>query len=532
MPMTTDPDHDPHVGQLVGNYRVGKLIGKGGMGAVYLATHQTIGKQVALKVLLPDLTARADISARFIQEAISAAHVRGPNGRTHRNVVEPVDTGTLPDGQHFIMVEYLDGCDLEQYTEARGGRLAEDEVLAIGFQTCAALHAAHTAKDPHTQQLSPIVHRDLKLANLFITRDDTGRQLVKLLDFGIAKVAGAVRATGIQTGAGTVMGSPAYMAPEQVRAPLSVDARADVYAFGVVLYQLLTGRLPHVADNAMGYVLAKQEQTPPPISALAPGVSRLWDVIVMRCLTWEPAHRYSSIRQIVNDLVEGTQGLPGIPDAATILSAAWPTFWTDAGPGDETTRAAVPSMHTTGNRSHATGGTLAAAAGSRSSTTAPRRRTGLAIAGVGVLVVGAGLVALVATSGDDHRSSPASSSPATNSTTTPGAAAASSATAPTPSPASSSTPAPPPAVTAPSSTATPASSDATAAPTTNAGTPDASSSPATTTASSDATAAPATSETTSTRPTTTRTKPTRPRSSPATSPATTKKKAGDIGRID
>lgn len=517
MPMQTDPDYDPLVGQLVGNYRVGKLIGKGGMGAVYLATHQTIGKQVALKVLLPDLTARADISARFIQEAISAAHVRGPNGRTHRNVVEPVDTGTLPNGQHFIMVEYLDGCDLEQYVNAIGGRLAEDEVLAIAFQTCAALHAAHTAKDPHTQQLAPIVHRDLKLANLFMTRDDTGRQLVKLLDFGIAKVAGAVRATGIQTGAGTVMGSPAYMAPEQVRAPLSVDARADVYAFGVVLYQLLTGRLPHVADNAMGYVLAKQEQTPPPINALAPGVSRLWDVIVARCLTWEPAHRYSSVRLIVHDLVEGTQGLPGIPDAAAILSAAWPTFWTDSGPNDETTRAAVPSMHTTGNRSHATGGTLAAAAGSRSSTTAPRRRTGLAIAGAGVLLVGAGLVALVATRGDDRRSSPpASNSPATapSSTTTP-ETAASSATAPTPSPASS------------DSAATPTTTGA-ATPATDASSSTATAAPSTPPSSSAATSA------TSTRPatTTTHAKPTRPRSKPATSTTSTKKKAGDIGRID
>jgi serine/threonine-protein kinase len=524
MPMTTDPDHDPLVGQLVGNYRVVKLIGKGGMGAVYLATHQTIGKQVALKVLLPELTARADISARFVQEAISAAHVRGPNGRTHRNVVEPVDTGTLPDGQHYIMVEYLDGCDLEQYVTARGGRLAEDEVLAIAFQTCAALHAAHTARDPHSphsRQLAPIVHRDLKLANLFMTRDDTGRQLVKLLDFGIAKVAGAVRATGIQTGAGQVMGSPAYMAPEQVRAPLSVDARADIYALGVVLYQLLTGRLPHVADNAMGYVLAKQEQTPPPISALAPGVSRLWDVIVARCLTWEAAHRYGSVRLIVNDLVEGTQGLPGIPDAAAILSAAWPTFWTDASPNDETTRAAMPAAHAPPPQwpsgIHATGGTLAAAAGARSSTTAPRRRTGLAIAGVGVLLVGAGLAALVATRGDERRGSPATSP--------------SSATAPAP-PASSSTatPASTSTETATSATPTPTTTDAAPPPAT-----DASSSPTTAAPSAETTSAETTTPATSTRPatTTTRMKPTRSRSKPA-KPATPtpKKKAGDIGRID
>ncbi len=441
----TNPDHDPLIGQVAGSYRVEKLIGKGGMGAVYLATHQTLGRRVAFKVLLPEHTARADISARFVQEAVSASHVLGPNGKTHRNVAEPVDTGTLPDGRHFIMVEYLEGCDLETYAAQRG-RLAEDEVLAFTVQTCAALYAAHVATDPKTRRPTPIVHRDLKPANLFLTRDDTGRPLVKLLDFGIAKVASAMRGTGIQTGAGLVMGSPAYMAPEQARAPLSVDARADLYALGVVIYQLITARLPHIADNPMGFILAKQEQTPPPIVSLAPDVARVWDVVVAKLLAWEPADRYPDARAVVRDLVDGTQGLPGVAGGAEILAATWPTFHTDAD------TAPVPSGYTTPTPRPPS--TLSAAAAARSASSSARPRRGwLAAALIATAAAGIAIGIVVARSGSS--SAPESSSPAPPpAVAAPAPGAPSPATPPPPHGSSSATPPPAPARSTPGTTPT------------------------------------------------------------------------------
>ncbi len=396
--LITQPEHDSLIGAHVGSYVVDRMIGRGGMGAVYLATHATLRRRVALKVLLPEFTARADITARFVQEAMASAHVVGPNGKTHRNVVESIDTGTLPDGRHWIMVEFLEGRDLERYTDDLGGRLAEDEVLGIVAQTCAALHAAHTAKDPHTGRPAPIVHRDLKPANLFMTRDDTGRSLVKLLDFGIAKVAGAMKATNIVTGGGVIMGSPAYMAPEQARTPLAVDARADLYALGVMIYQLLTGRLPHQADNAMAAILAKQEQTPPTIQSIMPGIAPIWDRVVTRCLEWDPAKRYGSARAIVADLMDGAKAdparglvaLPGVEGGAEIVMAAWPAYLQEAGAADETTRAdsAISRWATPTPAPPLARGTAAGAAGGGPTHATSRRNVGLVVGGVVLLAAG------------------------------------------------------------------------------------------------------------------------------------------------
>jgi len=450
--LITQPEHDSLIGAHVGSYVVDRMIGRGGMGAVYLATHATLRRRVALKVLLPEFTARADITARFVQEAMASAHVVGPNGKTHRNVVESIDTGTLPDGRHWIMVEFLEGRDLERYTDDLGGRLAEDEVLGIVAQTCAALHAAHTAKDPHTGRPAPIVHRDLKPANLFMTRDDTGRSLVKLLDFGIAKVAGAMKATNIVTGGGVIMGSPAYMAPEQARTPLAVDARADLYALGVMIYQLLTGRLPHQADNAMAAILAKQEQTPPTIQSIMPGIAPIWDRVIARCLEWDPAKRYGSARAIVADLMDGAKAdparglvaLPGVEGGAEIVMAAWPAYLQEAGAADETTRAdsAISRWATPTPAPPLARGTAATAGGSPTRA-AGRRNVGLIVGGV--VLLAAGIAVGVLMSGGSSR--PAAAKPAE-----PAGAPAPAVAAPSPPPAVVTPPAtavPPPAVVAP-----------------------------------------------------------------------------------
>lgn len=435
------PERDPLLGAQVGSYVVEKLIGKGGMGAVYRATHQTLRRRVALKVLLPEFTARADFTARFLQEAMAASHVLGPNGRTHRNVVEPIDTGTLPSGAHWIMVEFLEGRDLEQYTADRGGRLVEDEAFTFIVQACAALHAAHTARDPQTGLPSPIIHRDLKPANLFVTTDDTGRQLLKLLDFGIAKVAGAaMRVTNVVTGGSAVMGTPSYMAPEQARAPLTVDARADLYALGVIIYQLISGRLPHESDNLAGAILAKFEQTPPPLASLVPDLSPIWDVVVRRLLQWDPAKRHASAHAVVADLVHGADGIPGIVDGAAVVAQAWPAYLTETGHADATTRVASPlSRHAT--PAPPPPSTLGSAAGSpATAATGPRSRLGLAVVGA-VLVIGGVVVGVIVTSGSGSRSTAAISTPARSTvTTSPDAGSSSTVTTPATTTSASSPP--------------------------------------------------------------------------------------------
>ena len=188
-------------------YRVERLLGQGGMGAVYEARHTVVAKlRVAIKVLLAEYTHHQVVSARFVQEAIAAG------GIDHPNIVKVHAISTLPDGRHYIELEFLEGRDLEAYVDDRGGRIGEQDALTIFLQTCRGLNEAH---------LAGVVHRDLKPPNIFITSDPNNDILVKLLDFGIAKI----RTAGVQapnahlTGAESVMGTPAYMAPEQALAP-------------------------------------------------------------------------------------------------------------------------------------------------------------------------------------------------------------------------------------------------------------------------------------------------------------------------
>jgi serine/threonine-protein kinase len=292
----TEPDHDPLVGQVVGSYRVEKLIGKGGMGAVYRASHQTIRKRVALKVLLPEFTSRADISARFIQEAMSASHVVGLDGNTHRTSSSPSTPARCPMvGSSFLSSTWR--ASISRRTSRRGGRLAEMD--PSGSSSRPAPRRCRTQREGSRTAGSRRSYRDIKPPNQSITRDDLGRP-VKLLDFGIAKVASAMRETG--TGAGTMMGSPAYMARVCFAALRRWPCRHLRAWCGD--YRLLTGRLLHNADNARGFILAKQEQQVILIVGFVPDVA-VCGMVVARCLTWEPDNRYRNVRMLVGDLVDG-----------------------------------------------------------------------------------------------------------------------------------------------------------------------------------------------------------------------------------
>ena len=262
-------------GDIVDDYRIERTIGFGGMGTVYAAVHHVIDKRVAIKVLRRDLCADPEAVARFVQEA------RAVNRIGHRNIVDVFGFGVTDDGRSYLIMELLTGETLSDRI-ARGG-IAVAEVCDLLVPITHALEGAHACG---------IVHRDLKPDNVFLaaTGDDV---IVKLLDFGIAKLlvgAGPIR----QTLPGTTVGTPAYIAPEQARGR-AVDGSADVYALGVIAFELLTGQLPFDADNGFD-VMVQHDTSPPPVpSALVP-LPKEADVLVREMLDKTASQRPSLAR--------------------------------------------------------------------------------------------------------------------------------------------------------------------------------------------------------------------------------------------
>jgi serine/threonine-protein kinase len=288
-----NPSADPLIGQTVDSrYEVVSVIGEGGMGTVYEVRHVTLGRRFALKVLRRDL-ADAEHTARFIQEAKAAAAIGHPNivavSDFGEIVVGPAGSAAVP---YFVM-EYLTGISLASLLRAEK-TLDPARAAEILLQCASGLAAAHAAG---------VIHRDLKPDNIFLTR--TGdREFVKLLDFGVAKMAGAGRLTR----AGMVFGTPHYMSPEQA-AGQSVDHRADIYALGVILYECFAGRVPFEADTYMGVLTKHMFATPEPIERVVPDPAKLGALapIAMRCLAKNPHDRYPSMAEVVA-AIEGAVG--------------------------------------------------------------------------------------------------------------------------------------------------------------------------------------------------------------------------------
>ena len=225
---------DPYIGTTFDHrYKIQKLLGEGGMGFVYLARHKVIDKKVAVKVLRADLAKDREILDRFLQEAKAASSI----GNAH--IVDISDFGDLPDGSTYFVMEFLEGVALTEVADS-GTRLPVERICHIGMQLCDGLSAAHERG---------IVHRDLKPDNIFLLERGSDHDFVKILDFGIAKVSG--NANTKLTKAGAVFGTPHYMSPEQA-AGAPVDHRTDIYALGVILYEMVSGQLPFNADNFMG----------------------------------------------------------------------------------------------------------------------------------------------------------------------------------------------------------------------------------------------------------------------------------------
>jgi serine/threonine-protein kinase len=273
---------------LSGRYLVTRKVGQGGMGAVYEATHMLIGKRVAVKVLLEKYARREAIVQRLEQEARLASSCQ------NEHIIDITDFGTTEDGRTFVVMEYLDGESLAECL-AREIQLPEQRILRITLQAASALAAAHA---------KGIVHRDIKPENLFLLRRKD-QDFVKVVDFGISKsLRGSDEAEEQPrlTQTGMVLGTPLYMSPEQARGDDELDARVDIYALGVIMYEAATGRVPFVGNNYLSVISQVLNEEPRPLRELRPELSEEFEAIVMRAMDKERSARYATANELAADL--------------------------------------------------------------------------------------------------------------------------------------------------------------------------------------------------------------------------------------
>lgn len=291
------------------------------MGLVVKATHEQLGTPVAIKLLRHDAMAEPAMVERFLREARSAARLRG------EHVCRVTDFGTTENGQPFMVMEYLEGLDLASMVDDAGA-LEPARVATYIIQACIAIAEAHALG---------IIHRDLKPGNLFLTRGADGRELIKLLDFGIAKATSAIDPS--LTATQKAMGSPAYMSPEQLRAHSTVDPRSDIWSVGITMYELLTEKRPFEGDTPYELALAINNDPATPLpDTVAPDIAR----VVMRCLEKDREKRYQTVAELAAALAPLAPG--GKELAARVAAALTPEGTKpraagirDADPATETT---------------------------------------------------------------------------------------------------------------------------------------------------------------------------------------------------
>ncbi len=275
------------VGEVLGGYRVLSELGSGGMGSVYRAQHALLGKPAAVKMLRSELTANAELLERFINEARAATSI------SHPGIVDVYDFGYTDDGRAYIVMELLDGEPLGERIR-RLGRLSEVETEKIGRQIAAAMRAAHA---------KGIVHRDLKPDNVFLVPDGGGSgDRAKVLDFGVAKQVDLSSTSVRRTRTGALMGTPLYMAPEQAREASTIDHRADLYSLGCILYEMLVGQPPFLAEGAGEIIALQLFAEPEPPSKRLSSLNPMLEAIVLRLLAKEPADRYQDAFEVHNAL--------------------------------------------------------------------------------------------------------------------------------------------------------------------------------------------------------------------------------------
>ncbi|MCA1665252.1 MAG: serine/threonine protein kinase, partial [Myxococcales bacterium] len=282
---------DGNIGRrLIDQYVLLDKIGEGGMGAVYLADQPTMGRSAVVKLLHPSLSRDPQVAARFNLEARAAAALN------HPHIVTVYNYGALDDGVLFLAMEHLEGRNLERSIE-ESGRLSARRAVHVAVQICEALGEAHARG---------VVHRDLKPSNVMLVTRGRDDEFVKVLDFGIAKVRGVALSDS-----GTVFGTPEYMSPEQLRGR-ALDGRSDLYALGVVLFEMLTGRLPFACDTPEQWMTAHLERTPPTVSESAPDAElpRELEALVARLLAKDPATRPATAEELAERLAAAVADVP------------------------------------------------------------------------------------------------------------------------------------------------------------------------------------------------------------------------------
>jgi serine/threonine-protein kinase len=421
---------------------VDAVIGVGGMGRVVRAAHLYLQQPVAIKILLRELAESQATVARFLREAQATVQLKS------EHIARVTDVGTLADGTPVMVMEYLTGNDLNQILRHHGPQ-APGIVCDLILQACEGLAEAHAAG---------IVHRDVKPSNFFITQRPDGSMLLKILDFGISKTpVGLSDLTGTQT----VLGTPTYMAPEQMKSGRTADARSDIWSLGVVMYQLLTGRTPFAAESYAGLVLQVNSEPPAPMQVPLP--AGLTDVI-LRCLEKDPRARFQSVAELARVIAPfATDPLAG---SASASRAARTLQHRSAGPLQLPAPGglAIPMPLSPAQLTPTTGAPSSSSLshGVGQMTLAPRVPRAWAIAGVAALVLVAGLFgASIGSSPSGDAGAGSGSSPralsAPQPTDEPAPAAPARATdpvpaavrAPDPEPAPAAAPAPEPAPAAP-----------------------------------------------------------------------------------
>jgi len=293
-------------GQIVGDkYAIVRLLGEGGMGAVYEASDRVSSRPVAIKVLLPAMARDPECVARFDREARVAARVKSPY------LAEVLDIGNMPSGERFIVMELLDGESLQSRLEKMGPMTVKD-VLRFTFQLLDGLARVHDAG---------VVHRDLNPHNVYLAKMRSG-ETVKIIDFGLAKIeheeaAGVARITR----PGSVLGTPHFMSPEQARGQMrEVDARSDLYAVGVIIYRAITGTLPFKSPSYVDLAMKINYETPPSPLELVPGLDKNFAAIIQKAMAKDKNARYASAREFLAALAHWA-GLPVVSDMALDTTA-------------------------------------------------------------------------------------------------------------------------------------------------------------------------------------------------------------------
>ncbi|MGV3620192.1 MAG: serine/threonine-protein kinase [Archangium sp.] len=283
MPSVQVENADPLIGIELGGYTVVRLLAAGGMGLVYEALHQQIGRRAAVKVLKPEVAADAEWTKRFLSEARALGSLK------HRNLIEVLNFGKTPDGREYLMMEFLDGEPLDAYIQ-RMGALAPAAALGIADQILNGLAEAHK---------KGVVHRDLKPSNVYLQREHNGELLVKVLDFGLARqepvalLDGAITLPKRNDGASLLAGTPEYIAPEQAQGR-TVDGAADMYSLGVMLFEMMTGSLPFEAESVTDLLRKHLSERPPRLSTVMNNPPEGVEEFIESLLAKEPSQRPSS----------------------------------------------------------------------------------------------------------------------------------------------------------------------------------------------------------------------------------------------